>query len=78
MTVTSAIKGTAGNAYTLTTDATGAAVSSVTADMLDGGIAGTVGTAYELAADASYLYYCIATNTAVDANWRRMTLGAVY
>jgi hypothetical protein len=77
VTVTAAVKGVVGNLIALTELATGTAVSSVTADKLDGGIDGTVGVANETCADASYLYHCLATNTIADANWRKVTLNAL-
>ena len=45
---------------------------------LSGGQAGTVGDQWEICADASYVYVAIAANTAVDANWRRISLGTAY
>jgi hypothetical protein len=78
VTVTAAIKGTAGNLIALSETATGCAVSSVTSGKLDGGINGTEGLANEICANASYLYHCLAINTIADANWRRIALGSVY
>ena len=77
-TVTAAVKGTSGNLIVLSTNATGTAVSSVTAGKLDGGINGTVGVANETCTDATYLYHAIAANTIADSNWRRVALGTAY
>ena len=78
VTVTAAVKGTSGNAIALSETATGTAVSSVTAGKLDGGINATEGVANEVCADASYLYHCVATNSVIDTNWRRISLGSAY
>lgn len=78
VTVSAAIKGTAGNSIALAEAATGCAVSSVTEGKLDGGVNGTTGVANETCADATYLYHCIAANTVAGNNWRRVALGSVY
>jgi hypothetical protein len=78
LTITAAVKGVVGNLIALTELATGTAVSSVTADKLDGGIDGTVGVANETCVDATYIYHAVAANTIADANWRRVALGSAY
>jgi hypothetical protein len=78
LTVTAAVKGVVGNLIALTELATGTAVSSVTADKIDGGIDGTVGVANETCANATDFFHCITTNTIADANWRKISLGSAY
>lgn len=53
-------------------------VTALVATPLSGGVDGTVGDAGDILFDASYIYQCIAANTIADANWRRITLGAVF
>lgn len=72
---TADVKGTAGNdidsvAFMLN--------GNFGATKLAGGQAGTVGSQWAMFADPSFLYVAIAANTAVDANWRRITLGNAY
>jgi len=43
-----------------------------------GGADGTVGAQWDCLVDASYIYVAIAANTALTANWRRVSLGSVY
>lgn len=62
---------------TIATTKTGAEISWAHATLF-GGVDGTVGAANEVCFDASYLYHCIAANTAADTNWRRIALGSVY
>lgn len=75
MTFTMDTLGTAGDGITLTkVMANGAFVGGVTA----GGVDGTVGAIWASFIDTAYIYYAIAANTIADANWRRVSLGAVY
>ena len=74
-------KGASGNLVALNETAhpvTGMAITSVTNGKLDGGIDGTQGSANEFCSDDTYLYHCVATNTAIDTNWRRIALGSAY
>lgn len=45
---------------------------------LSGGIDGTVASGTKFMVDSSYLYVALAGNTISQANWRRISLGAVY
>jgi len=72
---TANIKGVAGNDIeTVAVMANGSFAKA----KLSGGQAGTVGDQWEICADSSFLYVAIAANTAVDANWRRISLGTAY
>jgi hypothetical protein len=68
-------KGAAGNDIASTE--TGANMSWGAAH-LAGGVNGTPGAANEICVDGSYLYHAVAGNSISDANWRRVSLGAVY
>jgi len=43
-----------------------------------GGVDATVAVGGKILADATYLYICLAGNTVVQSNWRRIALGAAY
>ncbi|MCK5641145.1 MAG: hypothetical protein KAJ19_10120, partial [Gammaproteobacteria bacterium] len=77
MGVTAKVSGVAGNALAKTED-NGNMDWDGAGAVMTGGIDGTVGVANEHCADASYVYHAIAANTIADANWRRVSLGAVY
>ena len=75
VTITALTKGTAGNAFAISTDANGVTISGDTGGFLDGGVAGTVGAQGQLVADTSYVYYCTQANAATDNFWRRIDTG---
>ena len=75
--LTADTKGVVGNSIVIgETMANGAFAGG--AVLLSGGVNGTVGVQWEVKVDSSYLYVCVVTNTIIDANWRRVTLGTVY
>lgn len=67
--------GAAGNAIDTTeTMANG----SFGAAHLAGGVDGTIAVGMKMLVDASYLYVCLAGNTALQKNWRRISLGSAF
>ena len=72
--VTWATKGTAGNAVTFTETCTHITIDG--SGHLGGttaGVAGTVGVKNAIKIDGTYLWFCTDTNTATDANWKKLT-----
>jgi phage tail sheath gpL-like len=78
VTITAAVKGTAGNLIALSEAATGTAVTGVTDGKLDGGVDGTVAVAGYIRYDSTYLYVAISDNPISGASWRRISLGSAY
>jgi hypothetical protein len=75
--ITAEVPGVAGNAIVVgETLSNGSFAGGATT--LSGGVNGTVGLQGDAKIDSSYLYMCIADNTIVDGNWRRISLGSVY
>lgn len=64
-------------AHTIGTEET-MANGSFAADHLSGGVDGTVAPVGTVMVDATYLYVTVADNSIVDANWRRIAVGAAY
>lgn len=78
--LTAITPGTAGDliATTETFDNVGNLFDAVTLGTTVAGVNGTVGLNNQVVADDSYLYVAIADNAISGANWRRVSLGAVY
>ena len=76
--LTADTKGTAGDSIATTTDMANATFDGATLGTTTAGVDGTVGTLDDIYFDSSYMYRAIAENTISDANWRRISLGAVY
>ena len=72
------VKGVAGDLITTTEALANTVWDNATLGTETAGVDGTVGVANEIVQDASYLYVCIATNGVDGANWRRISVGAVY
>lgn len=73
--LTALIAGTSANSIASTETSTHLAFDTAT---LVGGVDGTVGYAGQQMTTTSYLYVCVAVNTAAGANWRRVSLGSAY
>lgn len=71
------IAGADGNSIVIGEDMSGAAFAD-DAVLLSGGVNGIVGEARSAMVDANFLYVCVADNTTVDKNWRRVSLGEAY
>lgn len=71
-------KGVSGNSITIIETLDNTVWDAGTLGIETTGVDGTVGVAEEIAQDASYIYFCVATNTIADDNWRRISIGAVY
>ena len=75
--LTADVAGTIGNAITIAETLANATFAGA-ATALSGGVNGTVGAKGDRMQDGTYLYYCTATNTTADKNWRRISLGVAY
>lgn len=75
VTLTASTKGADGNLFALTK--VGANITLGGA-VFAGGVDGTLSNGGYQGNDATYLYVAVAPNTKSDANWRRVSLGAVY
>ena len=75
--LTADVAGVVGNAIIIGETMSHAAFTA-DATLLSGGVDGTVGSARETKMDSSYVYFCTATNTTADKNWRRVSLGTAY
>lgn len=77
MTCTAKVKGTVGNAISISESGDDLSWASG-ATALSGGVDGTVASEGQIYKDSSYLYVAISANTIADANWRRIDLGSAY
>lgn len=76
--LTADTKGVLGNAIATTETMAYGAFDAVTLGTTTAGVDGTQGRAGEECYDSSYHYICVAVNTIVDRNWRRISLGSAY
>jgi len=75
VTFTSNVKGSTGNTFAFSKVITNGSVDG--GGFLGGtilGVSGTTGVQWQPMVDATNLYVCIATNTSVDTNWRKLVL----
>lgn len=75
--LTADVAGDVGNNITIDTDMANASFTGGATE-LSGGVDGTVSDGIKFMMDNTYLYICIAANSATGTNWRRVSLGAVY
>lgn len=73
--LTANVAGVAGNSIATTETLANGAFLAAT---LSGGVNGTIGSIAGTMIDADYAYFCIADNTIVDKNWRRVSLGSAF
>lgn len=77
--LTSDLGGIVANDIELVTDMANATFTgALTETTLLGGVDGTVAAGMKFLIDASYLYACLAGNTLVQKNWRRIALGSAF
>lgn len=74
---TADVAGVSGNTIAISESLTNGSFTGG-ATVLSGGVNGTVGKFLGTMVDATYAYQCIADNTIVDKNWRRISLGSAY